>query len=74
MKTGLKLFFAGLFLTFMACEKQSETIVEEFDYSLEFESLASADFQYDNFIEASARDPKHKGKEILLNMVEEEKD
>ena len=62
MKTGLKLFFAGLFLTFMACEKQSETIVEEFDYSLEFESLASADFQYDNFIEASARDPKHKGK------------
>ncbi len=62
MKTGLKLFFAGLFLTFMACEKQSETIVEEFDYSLEFESLASADFQYDNFTEASARDPKHKGK------------
>lgn len=62
MKAGLKLVFAGLFLTFMSCEKSNDTLVEENDFTLENESLATADYQYDNFVELTARDPKHKGR------------
>ena len=53
MKAGLKLVFAGLFLTFMSCEKSNDTLVEENDFTLENESLATADYQYDNFVEAA---------------------
>lgn len=62
MKTGLKLIIAGLFVTIMSCEKNVETLIDQNLDTILVESLASADYQYDNYTGLTARDPKHHGK------------
>ncbi|HRH99569.1 MAG TPA: hypothetical protein PK006_00835 [Saprospiraceae bacterium] len=65
MKFGIHLILTGLLITMVACEKNSESLTansEEFDFSLELEALATADYQYEHFTDVTFRDPKHKGR------------